>query len=105
MRDPSMDSSAESASGTPSDADNDVISLAEQREFRHGEIAWLAPAVIVGTLVLFVALVLHWCWCWGPKLKRSLAGASSVSLLQPVRRRSTSLGSCIRLRQRPELSH
>ena len=56
MRDPSIDSSAESASGATSDSDNDVISLAEQREFREGEISWLAPAVIVGTLVLFVAL-------------------------------------------------
>ena len=56
MRDPSIETSTESASGATSSEDNDVISLAEEREFRHGEISWLAPAVIVGTLVLFVAL-------------------------------------------------
>ena len=67
MRDPSSASGIESASEPSSEEDSDVISLAEEREFREGEISWLAPAVIVGTLVLFVALGIALVLVLGPK--------------------------------------
>ena len=53
MSDPSTELRTKSPK---SDEDDDVICLATQRELREGEITWLAPAVIVGSLVLFVVL-------------------------------------------------
>ncbi len=51
------DPSTELKSKAPNSAEDDgVICLATQRELREGEITWLAPAVIVGSLVLFVVL-------------------------------------------------
>ena len=54
MSDPSADIKSKSA--PKPDEDDGVICLDTQRELREGEITWLAPAVIVGTLVLFVVL-------------------------------------------------
>ena len=67
MREPSSEVSNEGESSLTSDEDRSVISLAEQREFREGEISWLAPAVIVGTLVLFVALGIALVLVLGPE--------------------------------------
>ena len=67
MREPTSDISNEGESGRTSNEDRSVISLAEEREFRHGEISWLAPAVIVGTLVLFVALGIALVLVLGPE--------------------------------------
>ena len=67
MREPSSETSTEGDSGFTSSEDRSVISLAEEREFRHGEISWLAPAVIVGTLVLFVALGIALVLVLGPE--------------------------------------
>ena len=70
------------------------------------EISWLAPAVIVGTLVLFVALGIALVLVLGQlRLNWALVNPQALSLSQPGRRQSTSLGSCIRLRPRPEPSH
>ena len=54
MSDPSKD--IKPKSDPKSHEDDGVICLDTQRELREGEITWLAPAVIVGTLVLFVVL-------------------------------------------------
>ena len=67
MREPSSETSDLGEGGLTSNDDRSVISLAEEREFRHGEISWLAPAVIVGTLVLFVALGIALVLMLGPE--------------------------------------
>ena len=73
MRDPSIDSSAESASGATSDRIT-TSSRWLNNESLESEHGW--PQRLSSAHWYYLS---HWeshlCWCWGPMLKRSRAGA------------------------------